>query len=144
VSARAHQRIDGRPGLRIVLVACSAEDRSHAGGRDQPAKRIPPLCSFDHVFDGHPKDLENAVKVDREHVPPFLFGAVNERAPTTAARAGIGKHAIDPSEYPERTSKGRFHRAAFGHVACSHLNLAAAMAAQLLAGARVFSPRCVP
>ncbi len=50
--------------------------------------------------------MEDTVEIGREHLSPFLLGAVDEGAPSAAADTGIGKAAVDAAERIER----RLHR----------------------------------
>src|SRR5712664_47104 len=123
----ADQRVDGGLGRGVMLVACGAENRREARGRDQPAERIARCGAFGHVARRSLKYMENAVEIGGEHAAPLFFGAVDEGVPSAAANAGVGEAAVDPAESLKRRGHRRFHRGGIGDVADASVGLAGAI-----------------
>src|SRR5882672_5632749 len=123
---RAAQRVDRGLGRGIMLVARGAEQRGEARGRNQPAEAVAGPGAFGHVACRRLKHVEHAVEIGREHLAPFVLGAVDESAPSAAADAGIGEAAVDPAEGVERGLHGVLDGGWIGHIADAGIDLARA------------------
>src|SRR5271166_6652360 len=114
---RARQRVHCRFRRGVMLVARRAEEGGHARGRDESAETVAALGAPDHVPQYHLVDVEDAVEIGREHTPPVVLGAVDERVESAARNAGVGEAAVDPTEGLEGRGESSLDRLSICDVA---------------------------